>query len=62
MIAHQGEDLEQRVEAHELDAGLAEDLCTRHAGEGVVHDRLGVRVAVVARVAEQRAVALSVDE
>ena len=53
-VALQGQQLEQRVEAHELDAGLPEELLARHPGEGRFHDAFGVRIAVVARVAEQR--------
>ncbi len=49
----QGQQLKQRVEAHELQAGLTEDFRPRHALERLVHDRFGMRIAIMARIAEQ---------
>ena len=55
-VAHERQQLEERVEAHELNAGLAKDLGTRDTSERLVHDRFGVRIAVMPWIAEQSAV------
>src|SRR5438128_11788362 len=53
MVALEGEPLEERVEAHELNAGLPEDLVAWHPGKSLFHDLLGMRIAVMPRIAEQ---------
>ena len=56
-IALHRQELKKRVETHELDAGVAEDLVARHASKGLLHDAFGMRIAVVAGIAQQTAVA-----
>ncbi len=55
-IALQGQELKERVEAHELDAGLAKDFGARHPAKGLLHDGFGVWIAVVPRIAQENTV------
>ena len=57
-----GQELIERVELQELDAGLLEDLLARHAAERLFEHAVGAVVAVVDRVAEQRAAAVEQGE
>ncbi len=61
-IALHRQQLKQRVEAQELDAGVPEYLRARHAAECLIHDALGVRIAVVAGIAQQNAAAAEQGE
>ncbi len=50
-----GEQLEERVELHELQAGLGEDFGARHALERLFHDAVGAGIAVGERLAQHLA-------
>ena len=47
------QELVQRVELHELQAGVAEDLLAADDAEGLVHHAVGAAVAVVVGIAQQ---------
>ena len=47
-----GQQLKERVELHELQAGLGENLRARHFFEGLFHHAVGAGVAVMIRLAE----------
>ena len=51
-----GIQLIQRVDLHELNAGVAEDLVARHGFEELLHHPVVARVAVVAGIIEQQPV------
>ena len=51
-----GKQLIQRIELHELYAGIAENLLARHRREQLLHHAVGARVAIMARRIEQQAV------
>lgn len=53
----EGDELEEGVEGHELDAGGVEDLLAAELGEGAIEDGVGARVAIHIGIAEDLAVA-----
>ena len=51
--AKKREKLKERIETHELDAGVGKDLFGGHGLKRPRHDCFGVRIAIVARIAQQ---------
>src|SRR5205807_3121959 len=52
-ITLHGDKLEERIEAHELQAGTTKDFLSRHARESGLHDALGMRIAIMTGIAKQ---------